>query len=1285
MTVPFFVFVLNFYIFADFIMLLRFSNIILIQLRLLLCTTLFARVPTDSLTVDRVEFVKNCGQWQNPSLFSAQMRGAAVFAEQNALLFAMIGPEDLNRFHEAKHERAATQVHSVMSFRAAAYRMSFVGANPRTKVEGENPYSFHHNYFLGKNPDTWSSNVPVYASLHYHELYQGVDLLLYQTEEHLKYEFVVAPNTDPSAIRVQYDGLKSLSLAGDMLMLQTFVSRIYEAAPIAYQIRPSGDTLKVPCRYSLNGKEVSFVLGKYDPALPLIIDPTLIFSHYSGSTADNWGYTATYDYAGCLYGGGIAFGIGYPTTVGAYQMNYYAGNGTGLTDVAITKFDATGDTIRYATYLGGSNTDIPHSLYVNDLGELYVLGTTGSSDFPVNAYDTVFHGGPSVTLSTTLKFSNGSDMFISKFSADGSQLLASTFMGGSMNDGLNTAPVLRKNYADDNRGEIVMDANSNVYVVSSTYSADFPVSEMAFDTTYSGGQDVCLFMMNQDLSQLIWSSFFGGAGNEAGYSLALGSDNSVYCCGGTTSSELSTNPGAFQQAYAGNADGFIIHVSANGNQLMQCSYLGKTGYDQAYLVKVDRNDCPYLFGQTDASGYSWIYNAQYHKPNGGQFLTKMSPSLDTIVWSTAFGSGRGGPDISPTALMVDFCNGVYMSGWGDASHSINNFGGTTGMDFTVDAYQNNTDGSDFYLICISDDASRLVYATFFGGISSGGIYNNAHEHVDGGTSRFDRKGCIYQAVCAGCGGNSLFPVYPPNSDTYYNYHNTNHSGNCNLGVIKMDFNLPAVVADFMMPGTLCAPDTLVLMNTSQSISSQTYYYWDFGDGTTSTAKNPQHYYTQSGYYTVTLIVQDTGSCNFADTLAKNLLVLSNTSTVLPTLPLCKGDFIQIGLPPSSNVTYAWLPDSTLSHLTISNPIARPTVTTDYTLYASSGVCADTLRQRVEVSSLTVTPCADTLICFGDTAILSIVTDNVPQQVEWSSVYDFSNVFATGTMQLKVSPAATTTYYVRVTYNACVVVKAIVVTVKKVDMVAEDYSVCFEPGVQLSVTHNAGDPCQYAWTLGDGSVYTGATPYVTPSAATMYYVTVTSAEGCMAADSGRIRMRSGTFESPFDAWCDRCTIMTEASTILYVTDYGPDYQYQWTPEEDLGSPDQPVTTAHPHTTTLFTVIVTDTFNCSKTDTVTITVIPLICDHPYVFIPNAFSPNQDELNDVLYVQSEILKDFYFAIYSRWGQKVFETTRAEVGWDGTFNGKPCQNGVYDYYFKGTCVDGQEKEITGNIMLVR
>ena len=120
-------------------------------------------------------------------------------------------------------------------------------------------------------------------------------------------------------------------------------------------------------------------------------------------------------------------------------------------------------------------------------------------------------------------------------------------------------------------------------------------------------------------------------------------------------------------------------------------------------------------------------------------------------------------------------------------------------------------------------------------------------------------------------------------------------------------------------------------------------------------------------------------------------------------------------------------------------------------------------------------------------------------------------------------------------------------------------------------------------------------------------------------------------------------------------------------------------------TEYLVSVTDTFGCTLTDTVKIEVDELTCDEPYIFVPNAFSPNGDGKNDVLYVRSEILQDFYFAVYSRWGEKVFECSNLEMGWDGTYKGKPCQNGVYDYYFSGTCVGGKTKELKGNVMLVR
>jgi hypothetical protein len=152
-------------------------------------------------------------------------------------------------------------------------------------------------------------------------------------------------------------------------------------------------------------------------------------------------------------------------------------------------------------------------------------------------------------------------------------LLASTFVGGTGNDGINIADGLRKNYADDNRGEILIDLNSNVYVVSSTLSSDFPATANAFDTTSHGQQDVCVFKMSQDLSQMIWSAMLGGSGNEAGYGMSLASDNSVYICGGTRSQDFPVTLNVYQDTLHGGTDGFLAHISADGRTLMQSTFL----------------------------------------------------------------------------------------------------------------------------------------------------------------------------------------------------------------------------------------------------------------------------------------------------------------------------------------------------------------------------------------------------------------------------------------------------------------------------------------------------------------------------------------------------------------------------------------------------------------------------------------------------------------------------------------------------------------------------------------
>ena len=1234
--------------------------------------TLSAHKPADTLSARHWEFVENLGQWDDAVRFAAKTNGGAIFFSDNFLTVTQMHPQQLNLFHEAKHEgKPLTNT----TLDAAAYRITFLNANSMPIVEGKNPYDHYYNFFLGKDPKRWASHAMIYHIIKYSQLYSNIDLLFLEDGNYLKYEFHVAPGSDPQQIQLQYDGLKSIAKVGEELLLHTAVDRVLELKLYAYQIDDQGDTIVIPCSYKLQGSTVTFDLGDYSPTLPLVIDPTVVFSSFSGSIADNWGYTATYDSHGNLYGGGIAFGVGYPTSIGAYQTNF-----CDQVDVAISKFDASGSFLHYSTYLGGSAADIPHSLHVNDNDELYIFGTTGSEDFPVteNAFDTSFNGGPGTTLSTSMIFANGSDIFVAKLSADGTQLPASTYIGGTGNDGLNTASSLRKNYADDNRGEIIVDGNSNVYVVTSTNSKDFPITTTIFQPDSSSKQDVCIFKLSQDLSTLVWSTYFGGSSDDAGYSMFLAENKSVYFCGGTTSKDLPITPNAYQPTHAddaSNTDGFVAHLNANGNLLLHSTYLGKTGLDQAYLTKGDDDDFPHVLGQTAADNLQWVLNAQYFVPGGGQFLIKLSKDLSSPVWSTAFGSGNGGPDISPTALLVDYCDNIYLSGWG--SQQLNGFGGTNGLPVTDSAFQSTTDGSDFYFMSISDDASNLIYATYFGGAAS-----SAREHVDGGTSRFDKHGKIYQAVCAGCGGQSSFPT------TDSAYATVNGSSNCNLGAIKIDFSLPVVVADFLMPNVVCLPDTVFFTNYSQTISSETAVTWTFGDGTTSNLWEPYHIYAETGYYEVTLIVQDLGSCNVADTLRKRILALANTQSSLPTVNICEGDFAEIGIPPSIGVDYLWSPAQTLSNPTISSPIATPEETTTYTLIASTLGCVDSISQQVTVHTMDATYTGDTLICPGSSATLSldVITDD-PYIIEWSETADFLIIISSETTPVQVSPATSQFYFARVKTAYCTKIIPVYVAVDQLTIYeAQDYLICFESSIPISVQYTGGlPPYQYYWELGDGSTYEGEHPQVSPQHTTDYAVTITDAVGCTTTAVGQITVREGTFPETLNAWCDLHEVIAYHEATLYSTDYGENYTYHWTPSTALVSPTQPSTTAILQETTTFTVAVTDTFGCTLTDTVTIKVNPIVCGTPFVFIPNSFTPNGDGVNDVLYVRSDILDECYFIIYDRWGEKIFETHDQNIGWDGTYKQKDCQRGTYDYYFKGKCKDGDELELKGNVTLIR
>ena len=200
---------------------------------------------------------------------------------------------------------------------------------------------------------------------------------------------------------------------------------------------------------------------------------------------------------------------------------------------------------------------------------------------------------------------------------------------------------------------------------------------------------------------------------------------------------MNTTPGAYQNTYAGGeADGFIGKLSPDGLNLTQSTYIGTSNYDQVFFVEIDRLDNIFVLGQSNGGAFP-VINAAYSNPGASQFIAKFAPGLSTVVGSTVFGSGSPTFDISPSAFLVDICGNMYVSGWGA---NILQSSPMSGMPVTPDAFQSAPpSGFDFYLMVIEREFNSLLYGTYLGSLSSG-------EHVDGGTSRFDKNGVGYCCV-----------------------------------------------------------------------------------------------------------------------------------------------------------------------------------------------------------------------------------------------------------------------------------------------------------------------------------------------------------------------------------------------------------------------------------------------------------------------------------------------------------------------------------------------------------
>jgi gliding motility-associated-like protein len=1202
-------------------------------------------------------FIENKGQFPKTVLSKTNLPSGVLFIEQAKLIYAFYDGKQLANIHDGFVTSNIVNSH--------AYSVSFLNANTRiiTKLEGES--KFFENYYLGEK-STWVSEVKSYKKQVQQNIYDGIDLHFYVNEDKFKYELHLAKNSNEKAIKLRYDGASNLTIDNGNLLVKTSVNSTLEYKPYAYQII-DGVEVEVLCNYKLKRNILSFDFpGDYNRNFPLVIDPILEFSTYSGSTTDNFGYTATYDNFGFLYSGSTSFGVGYPTTIGAYQLNY--ANAAGGTDVAITKYDTSGTIRIYSTYLGGTKDELPHSMIVNSADELFIFGTTGSADFPttLSAYQTTFKGGPFFAPSGIgVGFPNGSDIFVSRLSTNGGNLLASTFVGGTDNDGLNTASRLKFNYADEVRGEIDIDKNNNIYIATCTQSSDFPITT-GFQNTNNGGQEGCIVKMDNQLTSIIWSSYLGGSADDGIYSLALDKNDNIYITGGTTSADFPITANAYQTVHQDSvrADAFISLINSEGTQLLSSSYYGSEQYDQSYFVEVGSTNAVYLFGQTKATGQTLVQNVSYSQAGAGQFVAVFNDNLSSVLRSTVVGTGKGTPDISPTAFLVDVCDKIYLSGWGSGTA-----GGplsTLNLPVSSSAFQTATDGNDFYLMVLDDALSGMQYATYFGGSQSA-------EHVDGGTSRFDKKGIIYQSVCAGCGGNSDFPIEPnPGAVSP-----TNNSPNCNNGVFKFNFDFPMVIADFNADWVGC--DTNVSFQNLSSSNSPITYQWDFGDATTSTLEHPTHNYNQAGNYTVTLIATAPGACNVSDTITKQVYILANSSDTIASIVKCEEDQIQIGLLPVNDptITYFWFPSTNLSSANVSNPFCNSPSSISYQLLISNGSCTDTLLQQIVVPDFLLDAGEDTSYC--NIPIKLFANYSGASNVLWSSNASFTDTLSLTDSLIVASVAM---FYVKVSDSICEQVDSVEVQMESINInLIGDLELCKGDSVFLKVNNlNPSVPLiSYSWNPAD-VIYANdsASIFDYTDTSDWYSVEVVNTDGCIMKDSVFVNI----YDNPIlDAvWLDEDTIFRGETTYLNIETAN---NFTWL---TLSSTANRIEIS-PIQEECYVAEVYNIHNCTIRDSICIEVLDVFCNEDSIVVPTAFSPNEDEVNDTYYIEdiAGIITDFRLEIFNRLGQKVFTTTDKFEKWDGTYLGKKLNPQVFDFYLELKCIGNKQLFKKGNITLIR
>lgn len=674
-------------------------------------------------------FELNQGQTDPEVKFLARGSGYGLFLAANQAVLTL------------RHSTPGTR-HPVLQ--SSVVRMTFEGASADSAVSGDDQLPGRSNYLIGDDPAKWHIDIPQFARVRYHGIYPGIDLVYYGKQGQLEYDFEAAPGSSPGQVVLHFEGAESLAIdGGGNLVLAVGDGQVTLEAPRVYQ-RFGDEERRVEGRFELRGRDgVGFALGAYDQRRTLVIDPILTYSTYLGGSGDEACTVilgVATGVAGCpaaavdtslnAYIAGSTTSADFPKAGTPFQSGL-----KGTANVFVAKFNSTANTLLFSTYLGGNAVDSTAGLAVDAGSNVIVAGNTTSTNFPTDGSNAAFQAAP---------LSPHSHVFVSKLDPAGHTLIYSTYLSGNGVDtatglaldlggnayvtGTTTSTEVQTGFpstlgayqasskaasqyfltkvnpslsgvssvpystyfggSTPSNGEtlgggVAVDVNSDVYITGGTNFTNMPVLN-AFQGTLAGGLDVFVAELNPAAvtgTQLLYSTYLGGTGDDIAYGIAVDSALSAYVTGSTTSTDFpAAGIGVFQPTLAGGTDAFLAKLGAVGTNginlgtvpLNYFTYLGGSADDVGLGIVLDNNGQA-VGGSQGARITGWTASADFPvrnnpvQPGFGGGHDAFVARIDTTATSPSAAGhyatflGGSGDDYG-TGIAVDYQGASYVAG-----------------------------------------------------------------------------------------------------------------------------------------------------------------------------------------------------------------------------------------------------------------------------------------------------------------------------------------------------------------------------------------------------------------------------------------------------------------------------------------------------------------------------------------------------------------------------------------------------------------------------------------------